>query len=58
MVPLYRTVLLCTVLPRYYRFSAALCMMGATVGVASQYFGDPIRWGYCHLENRLDICLV
>ena len=44
MVPLYCTVLHCTVLPRYYRFSAALCMMGATVGVASQYFGDPIRW--------------
>ena len=28
----------------YYRFSCALCMMGATVGVASQYFGNPIRY--------------
>ena len=27
----------------YYRFSCALCMLGATVGVASQYFGNPIR---------------
>ena len=26
-----------------FRFSCAICMLGATVGVASQYFGDPIR---------------
>ena len=28
----------------YYRASALLCMTGATVGIATQYFGDPIRW--------------
>ena len=27
----------------YYRASALLCMTGATVGIATQYFGDPIR---------------
>ena len=27
----------------YYKASCAICMLGATVGVASQYFGDPIR---------------
>ena len=27
----------------FLRFSCAICMLGATVGVASQYFGDPIR---------------
>ena len=28
----------------YYRFSCALCMLGAMVGMASQYFGNPIRF--------------
>ena len=28
----------------YYRASALLCMTGATVGIATQYFGDPIRF--------------
>ena len=28
----------------FYKASMALCMTGATVGIASQYFGDPIRW--------------
>ena len=27
----------------YYRFLCALCMLGATVGMATQYFGNPIR---------------
>ena len=28
----------------YYKVSMVICMTGATVGIASQYFGDPIRW--------------
>ena len=28
----------------FYKVSCALCMMGATIGVATQYFGDPIRY--------------
>ena len=27
----------------YYKVSMVICMTGATVGIASQYFGDPIR---------------
>ena len=27
----------------YYKVSMIICMTGATVGIASQYFGDPIR---------------
>ena len=27
----------------YYKVSMVLCMAGTTVGIASQYFGDPIR---------------
>ena len=27
----------------YYKFSFVICMLGATVGIASQFFGDPIR---------------
>ena len=27
----------------FYKVSSALCMVGATIGVATQYFGDPIR---------------
>ena len=27
----------------YYKVSMVICMAGATVGIASQYFGDPIR---------------
>ena len=30
----------------FYKVSCGLCMVGATIGVASQYFGDPIR---CYL---------
>ena len=26
----------------YYKVSMVICMTGATVGIASQYFGDPI----------------
>ena len=33
----------------YYRASALLCMTGATVGIATQYFGDPIRCVQCSL---------
>ena len=28
----------------YYKVSTVICMTGATVGIASQYFGDPIRY--------------
>ena len=28
----------------YYKVSMVICMAGATVGIASQYFGDPIRY--------------
>ena len=28
----------------YYKVSFVICMTGATVGIASQYFGDPIRY--------------
>ena len=28
----------------YYKASAVICMTGATVGIATQYFGDPIRY--------------
>jgi hypothetical protein len=28
----------------YYKFSFVICMLGATVGIASQFFGDPIRY--------------
>ena len=28
----------------YYKVSMVICMAGTTVGIASQYFGDPIRW--------------
>ena len=28
----------------YYKVSMVICMAGATVGIASQYFGDPIRF--------------
>ena len=28
----------------YYKVSMVICMTGATVGIASQYFGDPIRF--------------
>ena len=27
----------------YYKVSMVICMTGATVGIATQYFGDPIR---------------
>ena len=27
----------------YYKVSMVICMTGATGGIASQYFGDPIR---------------
>ena len=28
----------------FYKVSCGLCMVGATIGVASQYFGEPIRY--------------
>ena len=28
----------------YYKVSMVICMTGTTVGIASQYFGDPIRY--------------
>lgn len=27
----------------FYKASSVICMTGATVGIATQYFGDPIR---------------
>ena len=27
----------------YYKVSMVICMTGTTVGIASQYFGDPIQ---------------
>ena len=27
----------------FYKGSSVICMLGATVGIATQYFGDPIR---------------
>ena len=33
----------------YYKVSMVICMAGATVGIASQYFGDPIR---CKIELK------
>jgi len=37
----------------YYRFSCAICMLGATVGVASQYFGDPISCQFSGVDQDL-----
>ena len=28
----------------FYKASVVICMAGATVGIATQYFGKPIRW--------------
>ena len=33
----------------FYKVSCGLCMVGATIGVASQYFGDPIR---CYFREK------
>ena len=35
----------------YYKVSMVICMAGATVGIASQYFGDPIRYFHTHPKN-------
>ena len=35
----------------YYKVSMVICMAGATVGIASQYFGDPIRLVIYTREN-------
>ena len=29
---------------KIFQVSVVICMAGATIGIASQYFGDPIRW--------------
>ena len=29
---------------KWFQVSVVICMAGATIGIASQYFGDPIRW--------------
>ena len=29
---------------KLFQVSVVICMAGATIGIASQYFGDPIRW--------------
>ena len=32
----------------FYKGSSVICMLGATVGIATQYFGDPIRFPSLH----------
>lgn len=44
----------------YYRASALLCMTGATVGIATQYFGDPISCEFQGINSDLaqDFCWI
>ena len=39
----------------YYKVSMVICMTGTTVGIASQYFGDPIR---CVTTVSYDVCVM
>ena len=39
----------------YYKFSFVLCMTGTMVGIASQFFGDPIRLVYVNIYN---VCVI
>jgi len=44
----------------FYKVSCALCMMGATIGVATQYFGDPISCEFQGINSDLaqDYCWI
>ena len=42
----------------YYKVSMVICMTGATVGIASQYFGDPIRWDDADIILDIEIVFV
>ena len=36
----------------FYKGSSVICMLGATVGIATQYFGDPIRYpSPCQIQS-------
>ena len=37
----------------FYKGSSVICMLGATVGIATQYFGDPIRYpSPCQIQSK------
>jgi len=44
----------------YYKVSMVICMAGATVGIASQYFGDPISCEFQGISSDLaqDYCWI
>jgi len=44
----------------YYKVSMVICMTGATVGIASQYFGDPISCEFQGISSDLaqDYCWI
>lgn len=44
----------------YYKFSFVICMLGATVGIASQFFGDPISCDFQGIQSDMaqDYCWI
>jgi len=44
----------------YYKVSVVICMAGATIGIASQYFGDPISCEFQGISSDLaqDYCWI
>jgi len=44
----------------YYKVSMVICMTGATVGIASQYFGDPISCEFQGISSQVsqDYCWI
>jgi len=44
----------------YYKASMVICMTGATVGIASQYFGDPISCDFQGIDSNIaqDYCWI
>jgi len=44
----------------FYKASSVLCMLGATVGIATQYFGDPISCEFQGINSDLaqDYCWI
>jgi len=44
----------------YYKVSVVICMTGATIGIASQYFGDPISCEFQGISSDLaqDYCWI
>jgi len=44
----------------FYKVSTVICMTGATVGIASQYFGDPISCQFEGIDSSLaqDYCWI